>query len=92
MEWRFEKLTARAAELLHAGNVVYSPITHNHPIAIAHGLPRGWEFWEKFDTEFLRNASKLEVFMLPGWEESNGVMNEIRIAREFGVPIYYTQP
>ena len=41
---RFHKLNDKAAELLRAGNLVFSPISHSHPIAEQCELPKDWEF------------------------------------------------
>lgn len=89
MEERFELLTRFAANLMKEGQVVYSPITHNHPIAIRYGLPRGWDYWEKFDTVFLRAATRMVVVTLDGWEDSQGVGAEILLATQLNLPITY---
>lgn len=91
-ELRFRAVTAKAAELLNAGHIVFSPITHSHPIAEAHGLPGDWTFWERFDKAFLKNASMLFVLMLPGWDQSEGVTGEIEVARYLSIPIHYITP
>lgn len=91
MEERFEALTKKASELINAGEVVYSPITHNHPIAIRYGLPRGWEYWQKFDSFFVRSASKVIVLMLPGWLNSVGVAAEVQLAVDNFIPVEFLE-
>ncbi len=89
---RFTIVNIVAAQLMSQGEYIYSPISHTHPIAEAScgKLPRGWEFWEGYDTAILTNCEKLVVLRLPGWETSTGVQAEIKIASKMGIPIEYT--
>lgn len=86
---RFECLNAYAAQLMAAGELVYSPISHTHPIAEAGALPLGWEFWKKYDTAFIEHSRRVVVMMLDGWKESKGVTAEIEIAVALGTPVDY---
>lgn len=92
MEERFERLTAYAAKLMAAGEIVYSPITHNHPIAIRHSLPRDWSYWKQFDCFFLKHAKQVRVYLLDGWTESVGVAAECELASTLGIPIFHVIP
>lgn len=87
--YRFKKVTEFAAKLISEGKIVFSPISHSHPIARSHDLPHSWEYWQKTDEYFLKCATELYVLCLPGWEESTGVQAEIEIAEEIGLPITY---
>lgn len=77
---------------MQLGEIVYSPISHNHPIASAHGLPTGWDFWEMYDTAFLEQCKLLIVLRLPGWDKSKGVDAEIKIANKLKIPIEFSNP
>lgn len=47
-------------------NIVYSPISHNHVIAIEHSLPTTWDFWKTYDTKFIEWCDELwitEIFV-----------------------------
>lgn len=90
-EQRFRAACRAAVALLRAGQLVFSPITHSHPLA-QHGLPGNWQFWERYDREFLERCDEVVVLMLPGWKESVGVQAEIRIAGELGKPVRYLAP
>lgn len=87
--YRFKSLNMIAAWLIHNGNIVFSPISHTHPIATQCDLPLGWEFWDAFDQAFIEWADVVVVAMLPGWEDSVGVTAEISIAKELGKPVEY---
>ena len=90
-EERFRAACLAAAQLMGAGNVVFSPIVHSHPIAL-HGLPTDWRFWECHDREHLVRCDEVVVLMLDGWQESEGVHAEIRIAKELSKPVWYLEP
>ncbi len=94
MEQRFHAVNAFAVEIMNGDRdrVVFSPISHSHPIATAGDLPPDWDYWARFDRAFLTHSRELLVLMLPGWAESRGVSAEIEIAKELGIPIYYCAP
>ena len=91
-EARFHAANQAAAKLMAQGVVVFSPISHAHPIALAGDLPKGWEFWERYDRAVLSCCCKVVVLRLPGWEKSTGVRAEIKIAEEMGIPVEYMEP
>ena len=89
MEERFHAANRAAARLMEAGALVFSPISHTHPIAVDGELPRGWEFWDRYDRAVLSCCHKVEVLPLVGWRESTGVQAEIAIAKEMGIPVEF---
>lgn len=89
MERRFDAVTRFAGRLMQLGVLVYSPITHNHPIATRIDLPRTWDYWAQFDLAILATCSQLLVLKLDGWQKSTGVRAEIEYAEEHGIPVIY---
>ena len=89
---RFESLSRAASRLMRDGHLVFSPISHGHPIAMAGGLPIDWEFWEAFSRVILKVSSRFIVLTMEGWETSTGVSAEIKIAKELGIEIEYMEP
>lgn len=89
---RFERANAAAAKLMAAGEHVYSPISHTHPIAEAGDLPLGWDFWEQYDRIYLSISKRVVVLTLNGWQESKGVTAELAIAAELGIPVEHMAP
>jgi len=87
-EQRFRDACEAAAALMQRGEFVFSPIAHTHPIA-RYGLPKGWDFWEPYDREFLDACSGMAVLMIRGWRQSKGVQAEIAVFEEAGKPIEY---
>lgn len=91
-EERFRAVTRAAGHLMGRGALVFSPITHSHPLAVQCGLPLDFEYWRRWDERLLKSCDELYILTLPGWGESRGVANEIRVAREWDIPIYYIAP
>jgi len=91
-EARFHASNRAAAQLMGHGVIVFAPISHTHPIAMDGDLPKGWDFWERYDRAVLSCCWKVIVLCLPGWRESVGVQAEIKIAGELGIPIEYIDP
>ena len=89
---RFEVVNRVAASLMLAGEHVYSPISHTHPIALAGDLPKCWDFWQEFDRLMLSKCYKMLILRQEGWQESEGVKAERGIARELGIPVEFIDP
>jgi len=86
---RFKAANAAAGLLMQGGAIVFSPISHTHPIAEECDLPKGWEFWHAFDRAYLACSKRVVVLCIEGWRESVGVSAEIKIAEEMGVPVEF---
>ena len=89
MEERFRCVNKAASKLMAAGRYIFSPISHTHPIAEAGELPRGWEFWQGYDTAIISRCTSIYVLMLEGWKESTGVQAEIKPAKEYDIPVVF---
>lgn len=89
---RFEAVNKMTAVLMNKGLSVFSPISMSHPIAEQCSLPGDWQFWAKFDTDFISCCNTLYVLTIPGWKESTGVTAEIGIAEKLGIPVIYLDP
>lgn len=89
-EARFRAACRAAAQLMDAGQRVFSPIAHSHAIE-EHGMGerRPADFWLRQDGPLLCCADELWVLMLDGWRESKGVQEEIRICELLGKPVRY---
>jgi len=89
---RFEEAAKAAAYLMNKGIIIFSPIAMTHPMAIYGELPGHWDFWHRFDREYVKACSELWVLKLSGWEQSRGVRAEIELARSFGKKVSYFRP
>lgn len=93
-ERRYREACRVAGRLMKAGERVFAPIAHSHPIeqAFEDGKPEGHAFWLGQDFAILRHASRLAVLRLEGWETSFGVTAEIDFARRCGIPVEFIDP
>ena len=88
---RFERANYYSARMMAAGLLVFSPISHTHQIALAGDLPKGWDFWERYDRAYLGICRAMVVLCLRGWEQSKGVQEEIKIMDDLKRPVWYIQ-
>ena len=88
---RFEAANVASAHLMALGKVVFSPISHTHPIAEVADLPKGWDYWKEFDLAYLSCSCEVYVLKLGGWEESKGVTAEIATAEKMKIPVHYLE-
>lgn len=88
---RYEYTMKRTAEFLKDGIVMFSPISHCHELAIRHGLPKVFSFWEHLDFGYIEASSHVWVLMMPGWRDSTGITAEIKEARRQGKPVVYLE-
>lgn len=91
-EARFQAVNRAAAKLMSTGELVFSPISHTHPIALAGGLPLGWDYWEKYDRSILACCRRFIILKVDGWNQSKGVKGEAIIAEQMGVKIETMDP
>jgi hypothetical protein len=55
-------------------------------------LPGTWAYWERMDREMLSICSELWIMKLDGWEDSEGLQDEIAIASEWRKPVVFIEP
>lgn len=86
---RFDEVCLVASRLMGAGEAIFCPIAHSHPIDSAESLPQTTGFWMAQDIPILRHAAKVKVLMLAGWNTSNGIAAELKTAALLNIPIEY---
>jgi hypothetical protein len=93
IEVAFADAAALAARLLVAGHKVYSPIAHTHPLAV-HGKldPLDHAIWLPFDGAMMRACDAILVAHMDGWQQSKGVLHEIRVFAKANKPIFDLDP
>jgi hypothetical protein len=95
-EQSFHVANKVAAELMKQGNVVFSPVTHSHPIAdyMKPELRCSHEFWMGKDLPILRLCSKI-IFIVIGddglslIDDSKGCQDEKAEALKCNIPIEF---
>lgn len=92
-EQRFLAVCKAAGKMMEAGDIVYSPIAHSHPISVTMTVsPTDHHFWLRQCFGVLERSSLLRVLMLDGWIQSKGVAAEISFAKEQGIPLEFVNP
>lgn len=90
-ELRFEIANFVSAKLMQEGEIVFSPITHSHPL-VKYGLPGDWEYWKKQDESFLNICDSISIVQIQGWTESKGIRDEVAWMRKRGIEPEYINP
>ena len=85
VEDRAYRHAAFAVHCATQGHVVYSPVAAWHKWSLGYGLPMTAEFWRRMSLGMLRHACELWILRLDGWEQSEGLKDEIRLARNLGI-------
>lgn len=91
-DWRAEISNMIAVDLTKRGRIIFAPISAWHHLARKYKLPGTFEYWLKLDEEFIKASKKLIIITLPGWKESTGVTEEIKLASKYYVPVEYIDP
>ena len=86
-----------SAKLMQEGNIVFSPISHSHPIAdyLPDNIRTDSEWWLQQDLCWIEHCDKLVIIDLFEYDgtrliqESIGVHSEYRYAGELGKQIDY---
>lgn len=89
---RFEAAQLAAATVFAYQIPVYSPIAHWHPIALAHDLPHGWNYWKHQDEMMVRVCKELWVITIEGWETSKGIAAEVSLMKQLHKTIRWVDP
>lgn len=56
----------------------FSPIVHYHQVAMRSAtLPRDIDFWWNINLPYMKLATHVVVFQMPGWKESKGIKKEL---------------
>lgn len=88
---RYEIISKISADLVSKHIIAFSPITYGHTLLNFAELPGEYSFWEDFCISFLAHSDELWVYMIPGWDSSKGIANEIRYAIEHRIPVIYKE-
>lgn len=86
---RAKQVSQFSAILIKSGLVVFSPISYGHEMTNHSKLPGDFKFWENFCLSFLSKCDEMYVYMMPGWQDSIGIKNEIVYCEKHSIPIKY---
>ena len=93
LEVAFQEACKVAAKFMKMGIKVFCPIAHSHPIALYGGLSQTeHSFWMEQDRPLMDHACGLLVVRMKGWEQSEGIRQEIETFKKAGKTIIFTDP
>jgi len=90
-ESRVDAADMQAAQLMEAGHIVYSPLSHSHRIAYYIDNHLDHEFWLKQCLPFVDWCDEVWVMKLKGYKESRGIKKETKHAKKIGKPVKYLE-
>lgn len=89
---RFEALNRAAVELIKLGHIVYSPISHTHPLdvlMVRDDVHLSSDLWCDFDETFMSVCTEMVIVPLEGWDRSSGVRREREYFEKRGLPVRF---
>lgn len=88
---RFEEACKAAAYLMLKGYKIFAPIPHSHPIEQVgmNGELKDHTFWLDQDFAILEKCDGMIIAMIPGWDQSYGVSQEIKYCILNNKPILF---
>lgn len=87
-EMRYILTTYIGSLLTKVGYTLIEPIGMSHNTAKMFKLPTGYEFWKTRDRLLINKCDGVILLQLKGWEESEGVKDEIEFAKKLWLPIF----
>lgn len=87
-EQRALEAAKATAKLIYANVLTFSPIAHSHPMHLF-GLDGDWKYWEKLDTWFIERCNAVVVLTIAGWDRSQGIAAEVRLAGKLGKSVWF---
>jgi hypothetical protein len=82
MEERFQNANRVAGILMEEGHVVFSPVSHSHPISKTMKNELDVDFWLHQDFPMIEWSNAVWIVNAFNWWESNGIRKEIIFAQE----------
>jgi hypothetical protein len=74
------------------GVPVYSPIVHSHPVAVSYNLPGNSSYWFAQNQAFMERSGSATIFTVPGWENSQGIKEEVSEFSLLGKALSFLSP
>jgi Domain of unknown function (DUF1937) len=89
---RYQDVCMASAAMISSGHFVYSPIAHSYGIALHGQMRDDWKTWATHSAMMIYRSTQLWVLKLDGWEESEGIKQELILAGKAGKPITFVDP
>lgn len=93
LQERWEEVSSHMSKIMSIGINAFSPIMHCHPASTCgEGLPKTWDFWKKYDTFYLESHRCFGILKMPGWDISEGICEELKLAINLGKVPFLIDP
>lgn len=90
---RFEQAAKYVALLYRDGERCWSSIVHGHAIkAVVSNIPAEYPFWQALCRDQIARSDRVHILMLPGWNLSVGVADEMNFAQSIDIPVTHVVP
>ena len=89
--WAYEVGTTSGTTVVKTNDSFVSPIEYTHPFAVAYHMPNDSHWWRELNYSVLDRCDALWVLQLDGWQESEGVQDEIEYAESKGKRVRYVE-
>lgn len=82
---RFESASEIAAVLIARGAIVFSPISHSHPVdQYLNPKISCAKLWLRQDFQFIKWSDIVLIAEVDGWEDSSGIRAEVEFCNRIG--------
>jgi len=91
---RFRLANIVSAKLMEMGYIIFSPISHSHPIAqyLSEDKLMNFEFWMEQDLPYLEFSDVVFFVIIDGIKRSKGFRKEYITAMDLHKTIYFVRP
>lgn len=89
LEHQFRTANGVAGFFMTQGEIVFSPISHSHPIHFFMGKTGvDHQFWMNYNKEMVNYCNRIYVVCSEDWKQSKGVMMEIEWFKKDKKPVF----
>jgi nucleoside 2-deoxyribosyltransferase len=92
MQERYIEQGRIASILIRKGYHLVTPIEMCHNISKRYIFPTGYRFWERRDRALIQHCDGIIICLMPGWEDSIGVTDELRYSRKLKKSVRFFDP
>ena len=89
---RYNVVADYTAKQMARGFHIFSPIFYGHQLSEDYNLPTDAAYWWKFNREFLAASAEFHILIMPGWQQSVGIKQELEFAQAIGLPVMRVYP
>ncbi len=87
VQLRYSVSAQIASHLFKQGLMVFAASMHNSLLAHMAGVSDQFARWKDFNHLMIERVDKLMVITMEGWEQSQGVQDQIQYAKQLGKPV-----